>query len=334
MTQKPSGFEILADVIRQHYDVGAIESIEQLPQAHQRRHRKLVVTTEMGTFLVKTYKTDAHILDALRFQHRLSSHLHGHGLPVALIQRAKDGKGIVELETWALELQRFIEAVPMRITTGTLAVSAKALGRMHRVCRDFPCPPRDARMWRFSEVPRASFAKLFDLAKQIGDENTATKYCNTIALFLHDAAEALSLEARSRFETGLIHGDWHGGNLLFDQEGLAAIIDLEFAGSGCYLEDLAYGISNLCIRTSSDADLLDLRTNTVLDYYQMYRSLSAYERLALPYAVGVKHVATVSYQLVQLGGRIAGLDAMEWMERLAAQCIWLSDRAHTYRGRK
>ena len=334
MIQTPTGFEILADVIRQHYDVGAIESIEQLPQAHQRRHRKLVVTTEAGTFLVKTYKTDAHILDALRFQHRLSDHLHHHRLPVALIHRAKNGKGIVELDTWALELQHFIEAVPMRITTATLAVSAKALGRLHRVCRDFPCPPRDSRMWRFSEVPRASFTKLFELARAIGDDATAIKLCNTIALFLHAAAEALSLESRSRFESGLIHGDWHGGNLLFNDQGLAAIIDLEFAGSGCYLEDLAYGISNLCIRTSSESDLLDLRTNTILDYYQMYRSLSPFERLALPYAVGVKHVATVSYQLVQLGGRIAGLDAMEWMERLAAQCNWLSDRAHTYRGQK
>ncbi len=331
MTEPRTGFEILAEVIRAEYEVGAIHSIEQLAMAHQRRHRKLVATTDAGRFLVKTYKTDPHVLDALRFQHRLSDHLHKHGLPVAQILRARSGKGIVEREAWALELQRYIEGEPMQMSMATLAVSAKALGRLHHVGRDFPCPPRDAAMWRFSEVPRSSFAKLYEMAKGLGDEAVAATHCNSIALFLHEAGDALSLDKRNRFETGLIHGDWHGGNLLFDDKGLAAIVDLEFAGKGCYLEDLAYGISNLCIRSSEDPGLLSKRTDTILDYYQMYRSLSPYEQLALPFAVGVKHVATVSYQIVQLGGSIGGFNAMEWLRVLDTQCSWLLRRAKAFR---
>lgn len=215
----------------------------------------------------------------------------------------------------------------MTVSTETLIVSAKALGRFHHVCRDFPRPPRDARMWRFSEVPRTAFAKLYELARQGGDEALAAQYCNKIALFLHSAADNLSLQRRDRFETGLIHGDWHGGNLLFNAKGLAAIVDLEFAGDGCYLEDLAYAISNLCVRTTSEPDKLIARFNIVLDYYQMYRTLSIFERLALPYAVGVKHVTTVSYQILQLGGQVAGYGPMEWMRRLADQCDWLEDQA-------
>jgi Ser/Thr protein kinase RdoA (MazF antagonist) len=186
-------------------------------------------------------------------------------------------------------------------------------------------------MWRFSEVPRSSFAKLYEMAREIGEEGAAVKHCNSIALFLHEAGDALSFDKRNCFETGLIHGDWHGGNLLFDDKGLAAIVDLEFAGSGCYLEDLAYGISNLCIRSSEDSALLSKRTDAILDYYQMYRSLSPYEQLALPFAVGVKHVATVSYQIVQLGGKIGGFNAMEWLRVLDAQCTWLHRRAKTFR---
>lgn len=321
----------LADIIRRYYDLGDVQLPEELADAHQRRHRKLIVRTSAGSFLIKTYKRDPLVLDALRFQHRLSDHMAEYKLPVARIQRARDGKGIVELDTWALELQQFVDAEPMRVSTDTLTISAKALGWFHKVCRDFPRPPRDARMWRFSEVPRTAFGKLFELAKHQGDAAKATQYCNEIALFLHDAADALNLEMRGRFETGLIHGDWHGGNLLFNERGLAAIVDLEFAGDGCYLEDLSYAISNLCIRTSSDEKRLAARTNMLLDGYQAYRSLSYHEQVALPYAVGVKHVTTVSYQLVQMGGAVAGYGPTEWMRRLAFQCAWLAERAKSAR---
>lgn len=325
--QKLGGIEILAAVIREYYDLGTVELPEQLEDTHQRRHRKLFVQTSAGKFLIKTYKRDALILDALRFQHHLSDHLTEHGVPVARIQRAKDGKGIVELDSWALELQEFVEGEPMQIATETLVAAADALGRFHRVCRDLPRPPRDALMWRFSEVPRTSFSKLFEMAKTEGDEAKATEYCNNIALFLHDASKRLHWEARNNFETGLIHGDYHGGNLLFNGNKLVAIVDLEFAGDGCFLEDLAYAMSNLCIRTTSAADRLTTRVNLLLDHYQIHRHLTFEEEVALYYAVGIKHVTTVSYQITQLGGTIAGYSAMQWMTRLSEQCAWLADCA-------
>lgn len=322
--------EIIAEVIRAHYPFSDVGVPAPLVLAHQRRHRKLVVSTDCGTFLVKTYKNDPVILDALRFQHRLSEHLDKNKLPVARIQTAKNGMKIVEQGTWALELQEFVAGGSMRVGHQTLATSADVLGRFHEVCRDFPCPHRDSRMWRFSEVPREAFAALFHAAKAEEDPQEAIDLCNRLALFLRDAAAELSLAMRSRFETGLIHGDWHGGNLMFQGEELRAIIDLEFAGDGCYLEDLAYGISNLCVRTTTQVEKLQTRTNIVLDNYQRYRSLSFHEEAALHYAVGVKHIATVSYQ-IQQQGEVAGYRAAEWMRRLVLQCEWLAKQARRIR---
>jgi len=328
VTEGSNALEILADVIRRYYDVGDVALPYYLHKAHQHRHRKLVVETSAGKFLIKTYKRDPVILDTLRFQHRLSSHLDQNGIPVARIKSGKDGKNIVELDTWALELQQFVQAEPMEVSAETLAISAAALGRFHHICHEFPRPQRDTRMWRFSEVPRAAFGKLYEIAKQQGSEADATKCCNQIALFLRDAANELNWEARNKFETGLIHGDWHGGNLLFRNGELAAVVDLEFAGDGCYLEDMSYAISNLCIRTTDNPARLLKRVNILLDNYQTFRALSHHEQVALPYAVGVKHVTTVSYQIVQFkNAQLAGLSAMEWMSRLAQQCAWLATRA-------
>ncbi|MBI2435740.1 MAG: phosphotransferase [Candidatus Hydrogenedentes bacterium] len=331
MNAEANPFEIIADVIREHYDLGEVSPPRLLEMTHQRRHRKLVVDTSAGRFLVKTYKNDPVVLDALRFQHRLSEHLEKNELPVARIRVAKSGKRIVELPAWALELQEFLEGEQMAVQTDTLTIASKVLGRFHKVCEDVPVPPRDARMWRFSEVPRTSFQRFFDRAREEGGEDRITGYCNEIALFLRSAATELDIEHRKEFETGLIHGDWHGGNLLFQTGRLVAILDLEFAGAGCYLEDLAYAISNLCVRTTLSEEKLAYRTNLVLDNYQLSRSLSYAELVALYFAVGVKHVTTVSYQVPLQDGVVAGYTSAEWMERLAFQCRWLSERSRKAR---
>lgn len=331
MTGSMPGSEIIGEAVRTHYDVGQVETPTPLPHAHQRRHRKLVTHTDVGSFLVKTYPADPVVLDALRFQHRLSRHLAVRDLPVARIQPARNGKLIVEIGNWAMELQEFIEGEPLPITWETLAVAGDALGRFHEVCRDLPRPDRDARRWRFSDAPRRMFAGLFTRAQEEGDAAAAIDACNRIALFLHEAAKELGLEQRSQFETGVIHGDWHVGNLLWADGRLRAIVDLEFAGDGCFLEDLAYGLSNLCVRTTTDPERLGRRLGTLLKHYQAHRRISYYEERAMYYAVGIKHVATVSYQLPQLGGKVAGMTASEWMATLAAQCAWLEEQAHGVR---
>lgn len=332
MSEKPDGFAFLAEVIADRYDLGRVGRPAPLPDAHQRRHRKLVVETTHGSFLVKTYKRDPYVLDALRFQHRLSDHLAKNDVPVAKIQPAADGRGIVEVDDWAMELQEFVEGEPMKVSSETLAISGETLGRFHTVCRDFPRPDRDARMWRFSEVPRTLFSALYEQAKaESADKAPVNGFCNEIALFLQEATNALSWEARNSFETGLIHGDWHGGNLIFQGERLAAVVDLEFAGDGCYLEDLAYAISNLCIRTTMKADRLAKRVDRIIGHYQRHRSLSFSEERALYCAIGIKHIATVSYQIKQHAGEVAGYRAPSWMERLALQCRWLAERAEKAR---
>ncbi len=317
----------LANVVYENYDLGEIGPPRQLAHVHQRRHRKYLIDTEKGRFLLKTYHADPEILDALRFQHRLSAHLDANGLPIAVIQPAFSGRKIVQVDDWAMELQEWVEGHSMRVTVKSLTLSADALGVFHAVCREFPCPERDARLWRFSDVPRELFAKFYEAAQLKGDAEKLAAECNTIALFLREASNELDAKARDKFETGLIHGDWHGGNLIFQGDTLMAVVDLEFAGDGCYLEDLSYAISNLCVRTATESKKLHQRVDVLLTYYQRHRTLAPSEERALYYAVGIKHVATVCYQMLQQG-QVAGYGPAQWMEILAMQVQWLTERAH------
>ena len=75
VTTHTTAEKALANIIYEHYDLGEIKMPKTLERVHQRRHRKFVIDTEKGQFLLKTYKNDPEVLDALRFQHRLSAHL-------------------------------------------------------------------------------------------------------------------------------------------------------------------------------------------------------------------------------------------------------------------
>ncbi len=330
MTVQLQGMEIIADVIRKNYDLGEVGLPRPLEGAHQRRHRKMIVETSKGVFLAKTYTRAVVVIDALNFQHRLSEHLFANGLPVARIAKTKTGKGYVEVDDWVLELQEFIKGGPMILTMKTLQISANALGKFHKVCFGLPAPPRDVNMWRFSEVPKDIFLNFFKLAREEKDESSLMPYFNYLVEFIQRSAQELSIEKRSEFEVGLIHGDWHGANLLFSGEKLLAIIDLEFAGQGCYLEDISYAISNLCIRTSTNIDKLRARTLTLLERYEKRRTLSYAELVALFYAVGIKHITTVSYQSKN-NPNVAGLSPSQWMERLSFQCRWLEEQSRKAR---
>lgn len=325
--QASSGLKQLQQLIAERYDIGEVGVPRPLAHVHQRRHRKLMLEATAGHFLVKTYQRDPAVLDALRFQHRLSGHLESWRLPVARIEAARDGRRIAEEQTWAIELQEFVDGEPMPVNKSALTQAGHALGRFHEVCRDFPSPERDPTQWRLCDTPAKSFAAFYETARAEGDPQTCANQCNRIVLFLRDAEHALRWEVRNELEIGLIHGDWHGGNLIYSNGGLAAIVDLEFAGEGCFLEDIAYALSNLCIRTCTDPDRLAWRTDTFLRAYQQHRTLAFTEETVLYYAAGLKHVATLCFQFQQFGGSVGGHTAPEWLERLALQCDWLTSRA-------
>ncbi|MCK5861223.1 MAG: phosphotransferase [Candidatus Hydrogenedentes bacterium] len=331
MAARLTELEIIGNIIREHYDLGEVQELRQLKNTHQRRHRKVIVKSEAGKFLAKTYKNDPSMMDALYFQHNLSGHLKHSDLPVAAIQKTRDGHTFVWTDDWALELQGFIGGGQMLVTEETLQISGDALGKFHQVCQGLPTPLRDARKWRFSEVPEDTYAGFYDLAAKERDDDRLAAHDDKIQEFLVTAHEMLDIGRRYAFETGIIHGDWHSGNLLFQDEKLKGIIDMEFAGDGCYLEDLSYAVSNLCIRTTTKAAKMEFRTGILLKNYEAHRVLSYAERVALYYAVGVKHVTTVCYQTPQLGGRVAGYTPRQWMAILDYQTRWLSYQAEKVR---
>ncbi|NLN93151.1 MAG: phosphotransferase [Candidatus Hydrogenedens sp.] len=331
MNEKDRLLAALHAAISEEYDLGLIRPLRYLETTHQRRHKKIVVETEKGVFLAKTYTDDLVTVDSLYFQHNLSEYLLSNGLPVARIQRTRNQHSFIKLAGLAVELQQFLQGHQMPVTPKTLHISGMCLGKFHQVCQGRPAPPRDARKWRFSEVPREIFQNFYQRALQERNDRFMQENCDKIVSFLGEATQELAENKRNTFESGIIHGDWHGGNLLFTGEEIQGIIDLEYTGDGCYLEDLSYGISNLGIRTSTKEEILEFRCDTILNAYEQFRTLSWGENVALYYAAGIKHITTVAFQQPSPEGKIAGYTPAQWLEILVEQTRWLAEQARRSR---
>ncbi len=57
VTTHTAAEKALANIVYERYDLGEVKIPKTLERAHQRRHRKFVIKTERGRFLLKTYKT-------------------------------------------------------------------------------------------------------------------------------------------------------------------------------------------------------------------------------------------------------------------------------------
>ena len=58
MTTHTAAERALTNILYEHYDLGEIQPPKTLASVHQRRHRKFVIDTERGRFLLKTYHND------------------------------------------------------------------------------------------------------------------------------------------------------------------------------------------------------------------------------------------------------------------------------------
>ncbi|MDP2860970.1 MAG: phosphotransferase [bacterium] len=86
---------------------------------------------------------------------------------------------------------------------------------------------------------------------------------------------------------GIIHGDFHSGNILVetsDHDHIVAILDFEESGENLYLIDLSTSIMAVCSSTDENALDLDL-INSVINGYESVRKLTDEEMALFPEAI-------------------------------------------------
>jgi len=204
--EQPLSHCSLQSLIRQ-YDLGTLRSVHRLEQGFV--NENWVVVTTHGRYFLKRRHPDLRDPEVMSAQHALIQHLRKSGFPVPAILKHLQGKTFLELDGDFYEIHEYIEGEPDE-HSNEAHFNAAAL-------------------WLGLYSPSrlsANLTKIREVWKLDQDDSL-------IRIWLQLAAQAVALAGHFSEHEELprlvIHGDYHGGNLLFKGDRLVGVFDYDKA---------------------------------------------------------------------------------------------------------
>jgi len=231
------------------------------------RAPKVVVQTDRARYVLKRRAPGRDDPEQVALSHALMIELRASGLPVpALIGTRRDNNSMLQTHQHVYEMMAFIEGAPFDGSAGQCESGGEVLADLHAALahRDPPFPVRTHSYHNAAHVRRS-----------LG--RAGTRIGGSVAPLLNHYERAASRVAHHELtgaSTQLIHNDWHPGNLLFRGERVAGIVDLESAVRAHPMLDVATGMMQFALRTTSTADSgtwrLELDDRSALAFWRGY----------------------------------------------------------------
>ena len=333
----PSPFEPAElAIVLSHYDLGVIRSIAQFKRGSAATP-KLLIRAENGAFVLKRRGSGPDAPTQARFAHELQLRLSSAGFPLPQLLGTRSSKrSILELSGRIYELFRYIEGSRFTGSPKQCAASGWALALFHQMAAEVsaqqirtapsyhanPTTPTRLRALRAESLPGDSPEQAVELGAELADayEQAAAR------------VDALGL---SEWPKQTIHGDWHPGNMLFEGDRLAAVIDYETARTDVRCVDLASAALQCSMTVSPGKpphewpDHLhpDRFKSTLTGYEQCMQQrsstlLSTAELRALPDLMVESLIAEAAAPIAATG-RFGGHDAASVLRMVRAKAAWI-----------
>ncbi len=171
--------------------------------------------------------------------HRVIAQLESAGLPVHQPLCARDGSSITTAGSWAYDLAPWVEGQRFDASTTQALQAGRALAKLHGALDRLELP---------SELPSTSKRHEGIAALFLKTGNEASRAASEMYCRAWDHLE----EARfGEWPVQIIHGDWHRGNVLFDEQGsVIAVLDFDEARLSPAIAEVADGAVQFATRTS------------------------------------------------------------------------------------
>lgn len=230
-------------------------STGRLVQAHafnrgSRRFPKAVVETVGGTqYLLKRREATDDDLQRAAFSHAVQSQLALKHFPIARCMKTTAGASWVVRDGFLYELFEFLKGERFRRSVGEARESGLFLSRLHRTLKGWTAtaPPPPPGGYHRSKTVEASWSRLAQRVQR-DDANVSMDELAQHERVLRQRYEEAGLQVARAFNatlnspnTGVIHGDFHPGNLLFVTGAPIALLDFDGVRCDRMVIDLANG---------------------------------------------------------------------------------------------
>jgi homoserine kinase type II len=316
-----------------HYDLGTVTSIRDFIRgAHATA--KVVITTDRGKYLLKRRSKGKDDPRQVAFSHHLQKFLTGKNFPLPHLVRTRERHdSVLRLDTAIYEVFEFVEGGPYDGGLRAAYEAGKTLALYHKLVRSFssdyepPCGQyHDSRAVYDSFEPLASVLAGTDSVQ--GRQAEMHDLLARLRSVYGAAAESADSLGLPRWQTQVVHGDWHPGNLLFAKDRVVAVLDYDSirvwppvmdTANGCLQFSTVAGGRNL----STWEDRTDhLKAEQFLRGYDETNILSKAELAAIPFLMEEVLIAQ-AIPVILKTGFFAGLDGLGFLHVTLRKAQWL-----------
>lgn len=318
-------------IVLSHYDLGLIKSIGRVRKGAN-GHPKLVIRTESGRFLLKR-RAVGDDERAQAFQ-RTQLHLASVGYPVPeLIGTRRDSTSVQAQGARIYEMFKFIPGERYANDPEQARSAGYALALFHQHTQSLPACPAGVSFHANTAAVRV--IQNLPLKGDLRETLTAT---------YQEAAAQAEATGLAGWPKTLIHGDWHPGNLIFHEHGVAAVLDLDGMRTALRIEDIASAALHFSmvapVGTPTDewpAELDRDRLRALLEGYdalaeqagmQGLGMLSTAELQALPYLMAQALICEGLGPLAA-GSGLRDVSAEAVLRMAVRKAVWLVENAQS-----
>lgn len=323
-------------VVLSRYDLGPLESITEFRRG-SRKSPKVGIVCDRGKFMLKRRPRGHTNTARLTFAHRLQRHLMRAGFPLPRLIAPDEGDGLVlRHDGHVYELFEFVRGQRFSGSVAETRDSGVTLARFHQAVADFTA----------AEAPQTG---------DYHDTNPVRTSLNAIpsSLSAHDSVVGLETEV---FETaqelydvydrccgrvqrrglrtwpaGVIHGDWHPGNMMYRNKAVVAVLDYDSARQSQPVIDLANGTLQFSILGGKQVEewpdeIDEERAGAFLAGYLSKQPISHDQRACLP---DLMAEALISESVLPIAatGSFGHYQGFRFMKMVRRKVAWLEANA-------
>jgi homoserine kinase type II len=316
-------------IVLSYFQIGVIESITDFPRG-SRRSAKTGIVSSRGKYLLKQRPIHRARPERVAFAHRVQLVLLEAGFPLPrIVSTREDGKLFVRHRDHLFELFEFVAGQPFSRTPAEAGAAGDALAWFHSTLRGFSFEPtmivpsgdfHDAAAIRVGLCGIGSTLSSHDSFS--GDEAELASLIQVLLESYDQAAEAAGRWGIESQPDGVVHSDWHPGNLLFRGEKVAAVLDYDSVRRSRSITDVATGALHFSIITGDDPDawpdhLEEELFHAFLAGYESRTPLRLEECRCLPHLMAEALIAECVPPITETGsvGRWSGFRVLKMVRR-------------------
>jgi len=277
----------LLPALADHYGLQDMEEVRDLGGSTS---LNLLVRCDAGASVVRVHRASL-TTDRLAAMQEARRFITQAGIPCAVPLRTRTDASWITVGAYLVEVEPHVPSTDKMDTWDRLEAGLPLLGRIHRCMHHLDIGRAGRHAPASNSIPpgklvqgvRAGIARLRSWGPTAAEQELATM------------AETLALQVRvleqlnATFPLQLVHGDYWDNNVLFQNDTVVLVADLDFMGARARIDDLAltlyYTQSTFADDRTSDIRLRQLRG--LVDAYErgLDAPLAAEERRAIPLAM-------------------------------------------------